>query len=457
MSYAEGQGNAENKHTIFKSSIILHLLICIIVIFILEIGYFVFFNGVFSIEEGREEAAKFIYQCAVATTVFSIMAVPYEAVLNAHENMLFFSIVGVFESFLKLAVAIIVVHTAMDKLCIYGVSMAAVSLIIRLIMRFYCKKYEECHYSLFGQIDTKTIKEMAAFAGWSSTSTLSWLFCHQGLGIILNHYFGTMLNAAHAIAYQLSGQLGALSTSAMKSLNPVIVKDAGAGDYKAMYKATLFGNKALFFLASVTNLPVLTCAGGLLTLWLKNVPLYTETFVILYFISNLIDTLCINQPTAIGGVGDIKVYQLSCSIVNIFPPVVCIILFSNGFPPYFLYISMIVAAILRMLLRIYYSSDICKFSIKDMIFNDILRCTLPFVICILISLAFNGIMDTHNIYVLGLCVLVDVALYALIFFVFAFNASDRKYLIEKASFITKRIQNRSGKPYKSPHNSDTLI
>jgi len=440
MSYAEGQGDKTKKNEIFRSSIILHLLICLLVVIILEMGCLVFFNGILSIPEEREGAAMFIYQCAVATTVFSIMAVPYEAVLNAHENMLYYSIVGILESILKLVVAIVVVYTAMDKLCIYGISMAMVSLVIRAIMQFYCKRrYEECRLKLFEHIGVKTLKEMTKFAGWSSASTLSWLFCHQGLGIILNHYFGTTLNAAHALAYQLSGQLGALSTSAMKSLNPVIVKNAGAGNYNAMYKATLFGNKALFYLASVTNLPVLANAGVLLLLWLKNVPVYTEIFVTLYFTANLIDTLCINQPTAIGGVGNIRAFQLSCSVVNILPPIACIILFSYEFPPYTLYLLMIVAAFLKLLLRILYSAKVCGFSITDMLFNDVTRCIFPFVVSIVIASLISGMINTYNIYILAICVLLEVAIYSLLYFIFAFNASDKKYLISMALSYYKRI------------------
>src|SRR5690606_26358129 len=129
---------------------------CILSLVLLIAGYF-FFNGILTIPADRVYAAKVVYGCMIISTMFTVMTVPYDAVLNSRENMLYFAIVGVIESFLKLGVAIIVVHVLEDKLTvydqfvledkliIYGVLMAAISLLVMLIMRVYChRRYEEC-------------------------------------------------------------------------------------------------------------------------------------------------------------------------------------------------------------------------------------------------------------------------------------------------------------------------
>ena len=145
MSYSEGEGDSVKQMSIFNVSLTLHMAIALIVAIVLLISGYFFFNVVLNIPEERINSAHIIYYFMIASTVFTIMGVPYEAVLNAHENMLYFSIVGVIESFLKLAAAFVVVYTLSDKLIIYGALTAGITLVSTLIMRGYChKNYQEC-------------------------------------------------------------------------------------------------------------------------------------------------------------------------------------------------------------------------------------------------------------------------------------------------------------------------
>lgn len=145
MSYSEGEGNKKKQKSIFNVSYILHLGISLIAgITLLIAGYF-FFNGILNIPQDRIFAAKIVYGSLIISTMFTIMTVPYDATMNAHENMKYYAIVGVLESLLKLIVAFICIYTTFDKLIIYGILMSCIPLITLSIMRIYCHKhYEEC-------------------------------------------------------------------------------------------------------------------------------------------------------------------------------------------------------------------------------------------------------------------------------------------------------------------------
>ena len=118
MSFAEGEGKREKQKYIFNISIILHLLISLVVILVLIIAGFVFFNGILNIPADRIGAARVVYFSLIASTVLTVMNVPYDAVMNAHENMRYYAIVGILESFLKLAVAFVCVYAIGDKLIV---------------------------------------------------------------------------------------------------------------------------------------------------------------------------------------------------------------------------------------------------------------------------------------------------------------------------------------------------
>ena len=102
------------------------------------------------------------------------------------------------------------------------------------------------------------LKEMTIFAGWNALSSILGVLSLDMVGICSQPYFfGTIVNAAQGIANQISGQLGALSSNAMKAVNPVIVKSAGAHDEAMLYRSTILGSKALFFIMSICFLPIL--------------------------------------------------------------------------------------------------------------------------------------------------------------------------------------------------------
>ena len=240
MSYAEGEGILEKKRKIFNVSIVLHVAIALVTVILLLVAMIPLFNGIFNIEPDRVPAAKIIYYSLIFSTVLTIINVPYDAVMNAHENMLYYSIIGIFEALLKLGIAFACVHTTYDKLIVYGILMACVPLITLTIMKIYCHRhYEECVIAPRRYWDHTLVRQISGFFGWNFLTAISSLLSFQGIGIVLNNFFGTVLNAAQGIANDVNASLSHFSGNMMKALNPVIVKRAGAGDIDTMNRATI--------------------------------------------------------------------------------------------------------------------------------------------------------------------------------------------------------------------------
>ena len=431
MSYAEGEGNVQNKKKIFNASILLHFGISVIIVVFLELAALFFFNGILSIPDDRMYAAQFIYQCAVIATVFTVQSVPYEAVMNAHENMLYYALIGVLESVLKLIAAIIITQTTIDHLILYGILMALISLIMRIIMRVYChRKYEECKFNPRLFYDRSVIKQMAGFAGWNATSAITSIASQYGLGIVLNHFFGTIVNAAQGITNQISGQFGALSTNAMKALSPVITKSAGSKDYELLYKSTTFGSKILFFITSACFLPILVNLEPVLSFWLREVPPYTHIFIWLYLIVNIIDTAGICLPIAIAGIGKIRNYQLSTSLVTFLPILGSILFFMYGYEAYYLYFMMIISSSIRLFIRIYFANAVCHFSLKQLLVDDMIRPGISFCLSIFILSFIAKLFSiaSYNLITIAIIFIADILFFSICYFFVGLNNKDRNYI-----------------------------
>ncbi len=377
MSFAQGEGNFEKQKSIFNVSVVLHFGIGLVIVILLEIAGLFLFSGFLNIEPNRIYAAKMVYHFMMLSTFFNIISVPYDAVINAHENMLFVAIAGIIEAIMKLGIAIFITYVLpWDQLIIYGLLMASMYIILLIIRRVYChKKYEEVTISINKYFNRSLFKEMTGFASWSFLGSAVSMVTNYGQGIILNIFFGTTINAAQGVSNQISGQLGAFSGNMLKALNPVIVKSEGAGQRDKMLKASFTGSKIAFFLLALFAVPIIIEMPTIFNFWLKQVPKFAIIFCRLLLIRNLITQLFSPLTTAIAATGRIKYYQIGDSIITFLPLPVSFLLFKLGYSPSTLYIIFILMVIVRAFgITLNQAKIQCGLSIKQFYKEVILKC-----------------------------------------------------------------------------------
>lgn len=387
MSYSEGEGNKEKQKAIFNVSFILHLIISIIVGLALFIAGYFFFNGILNIPENRILAAKVVYGSLIVSTIFTVMTVPYDAAMNAHENMKYYAVIGVFEALLKLAVAYACVYTTHDKLIIYGSLMACIPLISLTIMRIYCHKYySECIIAPRLYWNKGIMKEMTLFASWNFMGAVSGIVSQYGLSIILNHFWGTILNAAQGIANQISGQLMTFSNTMLKALNPVIIKSKGSHNDIMMIKASLLGCKYAYLMLIFFSIPFMLEAHFILKIWLKDISEWAILFCQLQLLRSIIEQLTISIGSILSAQGQIKEISIYKSILGIQPVILTAIFFYFKFPPYTMYIIWILCGgVLGGLISLYYSHQLCGLKYRDYINIVLYPCIIPTIIIVLIG------------------------------------------------------------------------
>ena len=382
MSYAEGEGEMEKKRSIFNVSLVLHIVIAFLTVLILLAAMYPLFNGIFNIEPDRINAARIVYLSFIFSTVLTIINVPYDAVMNAHENMFYYSIIGIFDALLKLGVAYTCVNTNWDKLIIYGILMASIPLITLSIMKVYCHRhYNECVIAPRRYWDSSLVKQISRFFGWNFLTAVSSLFSAQGIGVVLNHFFGSVLNAAQGIAHQVNGGLSNFSVNMMKALNPVIVKSAGAGNVDAMNRATIAGCKFSALLTMFLGIPLSIEVQYVLKIWLRDVPDWTTVFVVLQLVQSIITQMATSAATAVYAQGDIKAYAIWKSVMNAMPVFLTWVSFRMGGGPIWLYIPMIVVwAIGGNIVIVFYANKKCGLGVGKYINKVLLPLIGTFVV-----------------------------------------------------------------------------
>ncbi|GGF12634.1 lipopolysaccharide biosynthesis protein [Flavobacterium limi] len=384
MSFYLGAGDGGKLNEIFRSSFLLHFVIGLLVVILLEIASVFLFEGFLKIPLDRLDTAKTIYHFMVASTFFTINAVPYDAVINAHENMLFDALTGILESFLKLGIAFSLLYSGFDKLILYGLLMVILTITIRVIKSLYCSaNYEECKLFLKRPFDPNLLKEMFSFAGWNLFGALCNIGTSQGIAIILNFFFGTLINAAYAIANQVNGQLYAFAANMLKALGPQIMKSEGSGDRKGMLHLSMLASKYGFYLLAFFAIPLIFEMPFVIKLWLNKVPNNTIIFCRLVLLATMANMITVGLQTAIQSVGNIKLYQTVMGSLLLLNLPVGWLLLKFGNPPYSILISLIIIELIAGSFRIFFLHLKAGLSVVEYINSVIVKIIIVLTITIL--------------------------------------------------------------------------
>lgn len=387
LNNAQGKQDSERQRIIFNVGVLFHLVIAVGLVIVLLILSFFLFNGILNISPERIGAAKIVYICLLINTFFTIITVPYDASINAHEDMLSYAVIGIIDVLLKLAIAIAIVYTTHDKLILYAILMMAVPILTYIMMKVYCQwKYFECKIGIKKYYDAGVAHEMLSFAGWNFMGTSSQVVGNYGNSIVLNHFFGATLNAVAGIANQMQGMLAVLSVGMMRALNPIIYKAGGTDDLDRMMGYSYKGCKYSYLLLAVLALPIMIETHYVLGLWLGDIPAWTVIFVRLQLLRALLEQMTLTLNKSLEATGKIKEYNLLIFFLNLLPIALLFLVYSLGCPPYWHFvvtISMMVGLV--SVVKIYYCKMYCNLSIKDYIHSVGLPCLLISVVSLLLS------------------------------------------------------------------------
>ncbi|WP_276165318.1 hypothetical protein [Zobellia alginiliquefaciens] len=363
LSFYQGKNDIENQKSVFANSLAMHVALGLLIVVVLALLESYLFEHFLNIAENRIYAAKIVYRTMLASLLFSMINVPFMGTLVAHENLLFVAVVNILEALLKLAIAFILISLQGNRLIAYSYLMAALAFVTLILYVVFCiRKYDECSLKNT-QINKEQIKELSSFAGWNLFGALCGLGRTQGLAVLLNIFFGTVINAAYGIANQLSAQMYFLSATMLRALNPQIMKSEGVDDRERMLRLSMIASKFGFFLVAIIAIPAIFEMNCILKFWLKDVPEFTTIFAQLILVSILLNQITIGLQSALQATGRIKLYQTVVGGVILMTLPVAYIFLKMGFPPYYVFVSYLCLEAIGVGLRIWIAQKIAQLSV----------------------------------------------------------------------------------------------
>ena len=242
LSFAIGERNILKVKAYFESGIIIHVVIATILFFLFEIVGLFAFDGFLNIPENRIESAKVVYQLMIFSTLSTVISVPYNAAINANEDLWYLGVIQIISTFLKLSVLIAFFVFSCEALIIYTIWITFAHIFELFAAYVWCrKKYQECNENSYSISQHKSsIFDMLGFSGWNTLGAFAVVCRNQGVAVLLNVFFGPIINAVFGIANQVDGQLISFANALTAATSPQIIKSQGEKNQKKLSFLSVF-------------------------------------------------------------------------------------------------------------------------------------------------------------------------------------------------------------------------
>lgn len=432
-----GRNDIHQLKRTFSLSVTIYFIISVVVLLLAETIGMWFLNTQMMIPHDRMEAANWIYQFSILSFLLTIMMIPYNAVIIARENMAVYAYVSIIEVVLKLAIVYFLLLFSVDKLKLYAVLMFATTCIVSFIYLLVCKiKYEESRYKFYWNKDL--FKTLISYSGWNLFGAVAGVLNNQGTNILLNVFFGPVVNASRGVAYQVSALVNQFVMNFHTAVRPQITKYYAAEKKDQMLSLVFKSSKYSYFILFILSMPVLLETNYILILWLKNVPEYVVLFVRLVIVNALIDALGYSMQTAAQATGKIKLYQAVVGGMMLLNFPISYILLKSGFQPQATMYVSIVISVCCLLLRLWMLRRLVNLSILGYIRKVLMRVIFVSVLAYIIPLYIVFKLDESFIRLIIIGVASLVTSLIIMYFI-GLTTSERLYFIK---LIKHRVINK---------------
>ena len=432
-----GKGNNEELGRIFGVGRYLHLLVALITVFFCEI-FAVFFLHKLNIPAERLNAAHIVFQISILSMALNIINVPSFALLKAHEMFSKTAMIEIIQAFLRLIVLYLLCTIDFDKLIIYSLLNFAVTLYYVISIHLLARKFPESHHSICR--DRQLAKSMIHFISLLIITVLAELLRKQGFVILINIFFGLAINAAYAIAMQVSHMVNTFIINIKQPIVPQMMAAYGANDLKSMHKLIYMGTKITSLLLLIISIPIIFECQFLLNIWLKTPPTHADSLLILVLINSNIASFTYFLYQGVHATGHITKQQTYMSVLYVLNVLFVYVSFKFGFNFYYaLYITIFIS-ILQCAINVIFSKMYCH-----LVTNDYFKqCFIPWLIIIAVLipiLLFIKIEIPSSLWRFLFIFFLSTLLCSMLGYYMMLNKQEKRGVI---NIISKNIKKRNG-------------
>lgn len=436
IAFELGKGEDGNPRKTFNIVFLIHACFALL---ILLLGFTVgdwYVNNFLNVAPDRIADALFVLHISIITTTLNTLLVPYQGLLVAFEKFSVSAIIDIVSNIMRLLAIVYFLYGTEDRLRFYSLIMLIYNMLHCIAFVLYCLLHYRKIIAFRIFKDMVMVKEMLSFSGWTLFGASASVAQMQGTAIVINFFFGTMVNAAYAVASQVNNFILLFSRSLNNAAIPQITKNFSGGNSQRSVMLTSYISKYSYILMCFVAFPVLLEMDFLLGIWLKKVPENTSLFCKLMVVNGLLSCLGAGIPALVQAIGKIKIFQLTISVLQLLGLPIAYLFFKWLFPAYYIMVIYAVLTITSALIQLYLLKKVLDFDIKNFFqvsYSRIFMMTVPLV---LVYFIYNPKNFTISQHVFGL--LVSILFLIVVVYTCGMESKERRIVKNAIIFVKKK-------------------
>lgn len=437
LTHAIGTGDKEQINKTYNASIIVHIFFALIIFLLCEtVGQWLVSEKL-SVPDAKREISNIVFQIVILTSCISLLSVPFNSVIISYERMNVYAYLTFVDVFFKLLIAYIVYIVPSNKLVWYAMMMLFSTFLLLSFYFLYVRfKFKELRIQRVR--DKQLFKSLLSFSGWSLIGNLAYIGYTQGLNMLLNIFFGPIVNAARAISLQIEQTVRTFIGNFQIAANPQIVKLYSQNELKQMHLLIIRSGKFSLFLLFIFALPIMLETDTLLFLWLKQVPEHTATFCRIMFLIIALETTSNSVGTGIVATGNIKRLHMIVGIILLSIVPISYVILKMGAPPESVFIVYLIVEIVAVIARLTIANQQIELSIHTFVIKVLFRPLLVILIASTIPIIMRVAMPSGITRFLSVAIVGGITSLLTIYFL-GLDTNERQFVYSK---IIKRISRR---------------
>jgi O-antigen/teichoic acid export membrane protein len=317
FNYELGKNGEDGANKVYCTAVLIQVILAILIVVFVEICGLWYLHNKMVIPAERLHAAELIFQFSIITFLLGILQAPYIAAVIAHERLDFYAVLNIVDVLLKLGAVFMLKTVMSDKLIMYGLMLTVIVFLDLMVYYVYCKiNFKEIHY--VKRIEKDLLKKMIGFSGWNLFGSFSLVMENQGINLVMNYFYGPVVNAARGVANQVNGGVQSFVQNITMPVRPQVTQSYAQGDLFRTMSLTYSVSKISSAFLLLMAIPASIEIDYVLRLWLgENIPDHTAFFTVIILLTSLINNLNAATSGVVHATGEMRDYQLWGSIIRV--------------------------------------------------------------------------------------------------------------------------------------------
>lgn len=377
---------------VFNVCNVLHIAMAIFLFVLLEAGGVYYIHHYLNVDPGKEADAMFVFQVSTVMCCLGIINVPFASLFNATEKFLFTAMVAISVKVVQLMLLFWLLTYEGNRLRAFALIETLTTLTSFVIYHYYAyRRWLEVVKWKFVQ-RWNLYKEVLSFSFYNLISTLASMARGQGSMLLINFFFGTIVNGAFAVAKTVERNLWPFALIFYNASAPQITQSYSAGDMERVYYLTSRVAKYSLLMMMLAFFPMWAELEFILHLWLVKVPegalVFCQIILLMVFVAISEGGL----GNVINSSGRIGKFNMVYSLITLSCIPIGFIVLKGRAQAYMILIVFLIADVVWRVVQLCMVHCILHFPVRKFCFRTYLpvaRACLFVVICLIVTSHFH--------------------------------------------------------------------